>query len=171
MELLLNAYWVLQKPFPDYRLPRPNMHNWFPPYMAGRKRKDIQHLLIQLTKEKNPNPDQVLKLLPPDDVRVALNGKRKSILLAAPKEIAPDSTASNETNEANDGDAASCVPSADNSLSSSQQTLPAEGEGQVINDAQHSTVDEVTGEEREEEREEGERVEVEEPTSSVVITN
>ena len=53
------------------------MLNWFLPYMAGRKRKDIQQLLIRFTKEMNPGADMVLNLLPADDVRVALTEKKE----------------------------------------------------------------------------------------------
>lgn len=40
--------------------------------MANRKRKDIQYLLIRLTKEKNNSADSILRLLPENDVRIAL---------------------------------------------------------------------------------------------------
>lgn len=40
--------------------------------MANRKRKDIQYLLIRLTKEKNYSADSILRLLPENDVRIAL---------------------------------------------------------------------------------------------------
>lgn len=52
------------------------MREWFPPHIAGRKRKNIQFLLIRLTKEMNPLADTVLKLLPQEDVKIALQDRR-----------------------------------------------------------------------------------------------
>ena len=56
----------------DYNLRNIKLSNWFPPHIAGRKRRNIQFLLIRLTKEMNPLADNVLKLLPREDVRIAL---------------------------------------------------------------------------------------------------
>ncbi len=50
--------------------------------MAGRKRKNIQFLLIRLTKETNQLAESVLDLLPKEDVRVALQDRRRSLLVS-----------------------------------------------------------------------------------------
>lgn len=52
----------------DYNLPNLNLTNWFSSCVAGKKRKAIQLLLTQLTKETNPQADSVLELLPKEDV-------------------------------------------------------------------------------------------------------
>ena len=62
----------------DYNLQNIELRNWFPPHIAGRKRKNIQFLLIRLTKEKNPLADSVLKFLPQEDVKIALQDRQSS---------------------------------------------------------------------------------------------
>ena len=50
--------------------------------MAGRKRKNIQFLLIRLTKDINQLAESVFDLLPKEDVRVALQDRHRSSLTA-----------------------------------------------------------------------------------------
>lgn len=153
----------LQKPFTDYRLPLPSMHNWFSPYMAGKKRKDIQHLLIRLTKENSSNADQVLKLLPSGDVKVALSCKQTLIPTGVAQEFSdsqashfPDSFESTVVVDVktsiSESSTVETVPSSDgldeaSSLSSSQQTLPGEANGQAVNTAQYNSGNEMTEDE------------------------
>ncbi|EFX65750.1 hypothetical protein DAPPUDRAFT_117019 [Daphnia pulex] len=76
--VLQYAEYFMKNPIPDYNLRNIKLSNWFPPHIAGRKRKNIQFLLIQLTKGTNPSADQVLNLLPRDDVRIALQDRSKT---------------------------------------------------------------------------------------------
>lgn len=57
---------VLQRPFTDYYLPRLDLKKWFPSHAVRQKRKEIQGLLISLTKQLNPSAAAVLKLLKVD---------------------------------------------------------------------------------------------------------
>lgn len=59
----------------DYNLQKLNLSSWFPSHIAGRKRKNLQFLLIRLTKEINPVADSILELLPKEDVRLALQDR------------------------------------------------------------------------------------------------
>ena len=55
--------------------------------MASRKRKDVQHVLIRLANESNNNCEKIFKLLPSNDVRVALQNHqfRKNLPAAITK--------------------------------------------------------------------------------------
>lgn len=75
---LCNYRLAIQNPLSDYNLRNINLSSWFPSYIAGRKRKNIQFLLIRLTKEMNPSADSVLNSLPKEDVKIALQDRQRS---------------------------------------------------------------------------------------------
>lgn len=73
----------MQKPFVDYNLQNLNLTSWFSSDVTTKKRKEIQLLLIGLTKEINPLADSVLDLLPKEDVE---NVKCESSSEVSPKD-------------------------------------------------------------------------------------
>ncbi|XP_057373751.1 sentrin-specific protease 6-like [Daphnia carinata] len=77
--VLQYAEYFMQNPFLDYNIRNIKLSNWFPSYIAGRKRKNIQFLLIRLTKEMNPTADSVLDLIPKEDVKIALQDRQHSL--------------------------------------------------------------------------------------------
>jgi hypothetical protein len=69
MRIILFISLILQKPFSDYRIPMPSLKNWFPAESAARKRKEIQELLLQLTRQLRPEEEaeSLVKMLKPSD--------------------------------------------------------------------------------------------------------
>lgn len=61
---------VLKAPFTDYRIPMASLRDWFPSQVTARKRRDIQQILSQLTRETNSNWRSVMELLDRPAVRV-----------------------------------------------------------------------------------------------------
>ncbi|KAI9565273.1 hypothetical protein GHT06_009058 [Daphnia sinensis] len=81
--VLQYAEYFMKNPFLDYNIPNIKLSSWFPSHIAGRKRKNIQFLLIRLTKEMNLMADSVLDLLPKEDVRIALQDRQRCRALPA----------------------------------------------------------------------------------------
>lgn len=81
--VLQYAEYFMKNPFLDYNIRNIKLSGWFPSYIAGRKRKNIQFLLIRLTKEMNPMADSVLDLLPKEDVKIALQDRQHCRALPA----------------------------------------------------------------------------------------
>ena len=56
----------------------PNLRHWFAPELAAGKRKDVQKLLVDLCRDRGPNPQTVLDILRSSADTAKECGKEKS---------------------------------------------------------------------------------------------